>query len=48
MKPAAEGPPWTSIIGLLIVIGVVSLASCRNLERLRQPMHEPAIAPRTR
>jgi hypothetical protein len=37
--------PWTALIGLMVVIGVVSLASCQSLRRLRPPYHEPAIAP---
>ena len=44
MKPASR-TPWVAILALAVVVGVASLASCQNLDRLRPPYHEPAIAP---
>lgn len=44
MRPASRRS-WVAILALAVVIGVVSLASCQNLDRLRRPYHEPAIAP---
>lgn len=39
--------PWAALIGVAVVIGVISLASCQSLRRLQPPYHEPAVAPLT-
>lgn len=44
MKPTSRGP-WVAILALAAVIGVASLGSCHNLDRLRRPNHEPVITP---
>jgi len=35
--------PWAALIGLAVVIGVISLASCQSQRWLRPPYHEPAV-----
>lgn len=41
---APDKIPWAAVIGVAIVIGVISVASCQSLRWLRPPYHEPAVA----
>ncbi|MET3665765.1 hypothetical protein [Caulobacter sp. 1776] len=45
MNRSPNPVPWGAVVGVLVILGIASLASCQSLRRLKPPYHEPAVAP---